>query len=112
MHGSVGTLVCCNKSMKLLDGSSESEGAEKHKPIIEKTPEGILVRVGSIPHPMEEYHFIEWIEVIIGDKICRKHLSPGSEPQALFNIDSESSIDEISITAREFCTVHGMWQGL
>jgi superoxide reductase len=109
MHGSVGTLVCCNKSMRLLEGLSDSEGSEKHIPIIEKTPEGIMVKVGSIPHPMEEYHYIEWIEIIIGDNIYRKHLSPGSNPQARFNL-SEDDLKE-GIIAREFCTVHGMWQG-
>lgn len=105
VHAGVGTLVCCNKSMRLLEEKNKDEGAEKHVPVIEKTDTGIMVKVGSISHPMEENHYIEWIEVQVGDTVYRQHLSPGQAPEAKFIIKSDEKI-----IAHEFCTVHGLWR--
>ena len=104
LHGGVGSMICCSKPMKLLDELTEEQGKEKHVPVIEKIDGGVKVKVGSIPHPMEENHYIEWIEVIAGDKIWRKHLNPDDKPEAEFKIQSET------LKAREFCTVHGQWR--
>lgn len=104
LHAGVGTLVCCNKSMRLLEEKTTDSGSEKHVPVIERTENGIKVHVGSVAHPMEENHFIEWIEVIAGDKIYRKFLKPGEPPEAIF------TIQEQDIQVREYCTVHGQWR--
>ena len=90
--------------MKLLKEKTEDEGFEKHVPIVQKTEAGVNVKVGSIQHPMEENHYIEWIEVIEGDRVIRKHLKPGEVPDVTFNIDTAD------IIAREYCTVHGLWR--
>lgn len=103
LHGSVGQLVCCGQPMKLMEAKKEEEGYEKHLPVVEKENEKIVVKVGSIPHPMEEQHFIEMIEIITkDDRILRKYLNPGDEPKAEFDADE---IKE----AREYCTIHGLW---
>jgi superoxide reductase len=104
LHGGGGTMICCGEPMKLLAGKSEDQGLEKHLPVIEKTENGIKVKVGSVQHPMEEQHYIELIEVIAGDKISRKFLSPGEVPEAEF-----IGFDE-SATGREHCTLHGLWK--
>ncbi len=104
LHGGVGTMICCNKPMRLLDELTTDQGKEKHVPVIEKLENGIKVKVGSIPHPMEEKHYIEWIEVISGNKIYRQHLNPGDAPEAIFNITGSE------LKAREFCTIHGQWR--
>lgn len=101
-HAGVGTLICCNKSMRLLEEKTEDEGREKHKPVIEKTVDGIKVLVGTVPHPMEKDHYIEWIEVLSRDNICIKFLSPGQPPEAYFKIQDYDVV-------REYCTVHGLW---
>jgi superoxide reductase len=86
-----------------FDEKNDDTGAEKHVPVIERTPNGIKVTVGSVPHPMQNDHYIEWIEVIASDHISRKFLKPGEPPEAEFQItDSE-------ITLREYCTIHGLW---
>jgi superoxide reductase len=90
--------------MKELAPNTVDASLEKHVPVIEKTENGITVKVGSVPHPMEEKHYIEWIEVIIDGTIYRKFLSPGGAPEAFFPIKSEN------ITAREYCNVHGLWK--
>jgi len=104
LHAGKGKLVCCGQPMELLKEKTEEEGKEKHVPIIERTIEGIKVKVGSITHPMEEKHYIEWIEVIADDKVFRKFLNPGEKPETEFKIKAEK------IEAREYCSLHGLWK--
>jgi len=99
-----GELVCCGQPMELLKEKTEDEGLEKHVPVIEKTDRGIKVKVGSIPHPMEKKHYIQWIEIIVDDGIYRKFLKPGDEPEAEFKVKAEK------IEAREYCNIHGLWK--
>ena len=79
-------------------------GKEKHVPVIEETEKGIKVKVGSIQHPMEEAHFIQFIEVISDNKVHRKYLKPGEIPEAEFKIPDKD------IIAREYCNIHGLWK--
>ncbi|MCK4234273.1 desulfoferrodoxin [candidate division WOR-3 bacterium] len=105
LHEGVGELVCCGQPMKLFEEKTEEqEGKEKHLPVIEKTEKGFLVKVGSIQHPMEEKHYIEWIEVIANGKVYRQFLKPGDIPEATFDTEAEN------ITIREYCNVHGLWK--
>ena len=103
LHTGAGELGCCGQPMELLKEKTAGEGKEKHMPVIEKTETGIIVKVGSIPHPMEETHYIEWIEVIAGDEVYRKFLNPGDKPEAVFGIRAEE------IEARAYCNIHGLW---
>jgi len=105
VYGSTGELVCCGQPMELLDEKTADAATEKHVPVIEKINGGYKVKVGSIPHPMEEKHFIEWIELLANGKAYRQFLSPGQIPDAVFNVDA------VSVTAREHCNVHGLWKG-
>ena len=104
LHAGVGTLVCCNQPMELLTEKTEDVGLEKHVPVIEKAETGYLVKVGSIPHPMEEKHYIEWIELIANGKSYRKFLKPGEKPEAFFEIKAEN------VWVREYCNIHGLWK--
>ena len=106
LHEGGGKLVCCGEPMELLMEKTEDVGQEKHVPVIEKTETGIRVKVGSIPHPMEEDHYIEWIEIIVDGKSYREFLKPGDQPEAEFNIDREAE----EIKAREYCNIHGLWK--
>ena len=103
-HASVGTLVCCGKPMELLPEKTEDLGNEKHVPVIEKTKSGIKVTVGSIPHPMEEKHYIEFIELFVDGVLHRKYLKPGEAPEAEFSVSGKV------ISAREYCNIHGLWK--
>ena len=104
LHSSKGKLVCCGKPMTLMVENTVDAAKEKHVPVIEKQDGGIIVKVGSVAHPMEEKHFIEWVEVIADDKVYRQFLNPGDAPEALFEINADSVI------AREYCTLHGLWK--
>lgn len=105
-HIGGGELICCSKPMELLKANTEEASTEKHIPVIEKTEKGYIVKVGSLPHPMEEKHYIEFIEVFSQDgKIGRKYLNPGDKPQAEFL----STGVEI-VKARIYCNIHGLWE--
>lgn len=104
LHKAGGTLVCCGQPMKLLKENTVDAALEKHVPVVEKTEEGILVKVGSVEHPMQEEHYIEWIEVITDNKVYRKHLKPGEKPEVLFKICGEI------VAVREYCNLHGLWK--
>lgn len=105
VHASKGGLVCCNQPMALLAENSTDAATEKHVPVIEKIADGFKVTVGSVAHPMEEKHYIEWIEAIADGKAYRKFLNPGDVAEAVFEIKADK------ITAREYCNLHGLWKG-
>ena len=104
LHASSGQLVCCGQPMELLKEKTEDIGQEKHVPLIERTDSGIKIKVGSVTHPMEEKHYIEWIEVIADGRSFRKFLNPSNKPEAEFEINAEK------IEAREYCNIHGLWK--
>jgi superoxide reductase len=105
LHGGAGELVCCGEPMELLDEKTADTGKEKHVPVIEKIDGGYKVKVGSVPHPMEEKHYIEWIELLADGKAYRQFLQPGKPAEAVFNIEAAD------VSAREHCNVHGLWKG-
>jgi superoxide reductase len=98
-------LVCCDQEMTLLTAKTEDQGQEKHVPVVEKTENGVLVKVGSVDHPMEEKHHIKFIEVMTPTHVFRAELKPGDKPMAEFPVE----IGKITLV-REFCNVHMLWQ--
>lgn len=104
LHEGKGELVCCEKPMKLFKENTTDAALEKHVPVMEKTASGIKVNVGSTAHPMEEKHYIEWIEIIADGKAYRQFLRPGDTPEAVFEIKADE------VTAREYCNLHGLWK--
>ncbi len=105
VHEAGGNLACCERSMVLLNEGETDAATEKHVPVIEKTDHGFKVTVGSVAHPMEDKHYIEWIEAIADGVSYRKFLNPGDKPEANFCVEADK------ITAREFCNLHGLWKG-
>lgn len=104
-QGGEGVLVCCGEDMTRLEAKTEDTGNEKHVPVIEETGQGVLVKVGDIEHPMEDDHFIKFIEVLTEDKVLKAELAPGEKPEATFNVDKSDIV-----SAREYCTVHELWK--
>ena len=104
IHTGAGELVCCGQPMELLSEKDQDEGLEKHVPVIGKTKTGVKVKIGSVDHPMEKAHFIEWIEIIANGKVFRQFLKPGQAPEAEFSVQADN------ITAREYCNLHGLWK--
>ena len=104
MHGAGGDLVCCGQNMVLLKANSTDASAEKHVPVITQNGKNVKVTVGTVPHPMEEKHYIEVIGVLSEDKFYRAYLKPGGKPEATFEI-----AEKVQCT-RIYCNIHGMWK--
>ena len=104
LHAGVGELVCCGQPMNLLEEKGSDEGVEKHLPVITEEDGKTVVRVGSVPHPMEEKHYIEWIELNSKGRSRRLFLKPGEAPEARFKAKVEGAV------ARAYCNVHGLWK--
>lgn len=107
LHAGAGELVCCGKPMRLCIANTVDASKEKHVPVLEKTTGGVKISVGSVPHPMEEKHYIEWIEIRADGKILRQFLKPGDAPAAVFSAPGLSGPAE----AFEYCNLHGLWKG-
>ena len=106
LTAATGELVCCGKPMELLQEKNDEEGKEKHVPVVEESEGKLIIKVGSVPHPMEEAHYIEWIElemVNIGKKV-KKFLKPGDKPEVKFCKKG----DDFKI--RTYCNLHGLWK--
>ena len=104
LHAGGGELVCCGQPMKLMAENTVDASKEKHVPVIEKTADGYLVKVGAAPHPMEAKHWIEWVELVADGKAYRQFLNPGDTPEATFCVKAEK------VYAREYCNLHGLWK--
>lgn len=107
INGGLGTMVCCGEPMKAMKENTTDAAVEKHVPVVEKVEGGIKVTVGSVAHPMTEEHYIEWIEVVIGGKACRKALKPGDEPSAVFACGCCCADGAL---VRAYCNLHGLWK--
>lgn len=105
LDGGEGQLVCSDQPMEKLEEKTADSATEKHVPVVEQTDAGVKVVVGSVPHPMEEKHFIEWIEIQVGNQVLRQYLKPGDAPEAFF-----AGVKGDVIAAREYCNVHGLWK--
>lgn len=104
IHEGKGQLVCCGQPMKLYEENTVDAAVEKHVPVVEKIDGGYKVKVGSVLHPMEEAHYIEWIELVADGRAYRQFLKPGQAPEAVFLIEANEVI------AREYCNLHGLWK--
>jgi len=105
LHEGAGALVCCGEEMQFMEEKTQDSKIEKHVPYIEKTKNGVIVKVGqNQAHPMEEKHYIEWIEIIADGVSYKRFLKPGDKPQAEFEIKAKT------INAREYCNIHGLWK--
>jgi superoxide reductase len=105
LHEGDGELVCCGEPMKLMTENTVDASKEKHVPVIEKVSGGYRVKVGAVAHPMEEKHYIEWIQLLADGEAYRKFLKPGDAPEATFNVAANA------VAAREFCNIHLLWKG-
>ena len=104
VHASTGPISCCGQEMTLLTENTVDAAKEKHVPVKSSEGGNVKVAVGAVAHPMEEIHYIEWIEIIDGNKISRRYLKPGEAPEATFASASSGAV------ARAYCNLHGHWK--
>lgn len=97
-------LMCCGQQVVLQAENTTDAAVEKHVPVVEKTETGYQVTVGSVEHPMTEAHWIEWIDLLVGNKVYRQFLDPTDKPTAFFPVTEDGA------TARAYCNLHGLWK--
>jgi len=105
VHPGAPALVCCGQPMEKLIIKTEDTGKEKHVPVIETVEDGVIVKIGSVEHPMVENHYIKFIEVLTDSQVLRAELNPGQKPEAFFQVKPEKVL-----AAREYCNLHDLWQ--
>lgn len=106
LHKGVGELTCCNQPMTLFTAETEDGAREKHLPVVEEQSDSVKIKVGDVAHPMEDKHYIEWIQVITKDGMnYKKFLNPCDAPEAEFQVAK----DNIKYV-REYCNLHGLWR--
>lgn len=106
VHAADGELVCCGKPMAQQQENTVDASKEKHVPVIEVQGTSVKVKVGVVAHPMEEKHYIEFIELIADGQACRQYLRPGAAPEATFGNCGNAR----QLAAREYCNMHGLWK--
>ncbi|MFW5500687.1 MULTISPECIES: desulfoferrodoxin [unclassified Maridesulfovibrio] len=107
LHAGPGNLACCGSDMILMTENTVDAAKEKHVPVIEKIEGGYKVKVGEVAHPMEEKHWIEWIELVSGNNRYFKQLKPGEAPEADF---CGCKFGDEPVVARAYCNLHGLWK--
>lgn len=98
-----GALSCCGQAMTKLEPNSTDAAQEKHVPAVTREDGKLVVKVGSVPHPMIPEHSIQWIALETEGKLRFAFLKPGEEPKATF-CDTEHG------TAYAYCNLHGLWK--
>ncbi len=100
-------LMCSGKPMKEISPhTSLEEGKEKHVPLVHEEGGKVYVQVGSVLHPMEKDHYIDWVYLLTDQGAQRKTLHPGMAPEVVFAI----APDEVVLAVLGHCTKHGLWQ--
>lgn len=102
-HSGAGALICCGKNMERMTENTTDAATEKHVPVIEMADGTVTVKVGDVAHPMVAAHYIEWIEILVDDKVYRQYLQAEEPAEATFNITATA------VTARAYCNLHGLW---
>ncbi|MDF2540349.1 MAG: hypothetical protein K0S47_67 [Herbinix sp.] len=105
IHSAGVSIICCEEEMEELIPNTTEASTEKHLPVVTMLGNTVMVEVGSVPHPMEEKHHIQWIYLETKHGGQRKSLAPGDEPKAIFALDN----DEV-LAVFEYCNLHGLWK--
>ncbi len=104
LHTGVGELTCCDQPMELMTENTVDASKEKHVPVVKEENGKVKVSVGSAAHPMEEKHYIEWIQIINDEKSRKTFLKPTDKPVAEFECS------EGGVKVRAYCNIHGLWR--
>ncbi|MDD4839177.1 MAG: desulfoferrodoxin family protein [Clostridia bacterium] len=99
-------IVCCGKKMEEIIPGTTDASLEKHVPVVTIDGKKVMVKVGSIEHPMIDAHYIQWIALQTKEGCQRKELFPGQAPVAEFMM---SDLDEV-VAAYEYCNIHSLWK--
>ena len=98
-------LYCCGDKMSEMIPNTVEASQEKHLPDVKVSGNIVEVNVGSVDHPMEQVHWIEWVQLVTDRGSQRKFLKPGGAPAVRFLLD-----DEKPLAVYAYCNLHGLWK--
>ena len=98
------TPSCCGHAMKEIVANTTEAATEKHIPVVEVKDKEIIVKVGSVAHPMTEEHLIEWIAVETAQGLKIKYLKAGDKPEEIFCNNGDAK------AVYAYCNLHGLWK--
>lgn len=104
IHSSGAPIICCGEEMTELVANTVDASKEKHVPVVTVDGDKVTVKVGSVPHPMAEEHYIMWVYLQTGKGGQRKCLKPGEEPSAEFIV-----VGDAPVAVYAYCNIHGLW---
>ena len=103
IDGDINHMMCCGRKMELLVANSEDAAVEKHVPVYERIEDEIVVKVGSIEHPMDKDHYIMWVAQVSDNQTTRVRLYPEQGTVVRFKYIPNSTI-------YAYCNKHGLWK--
>lgn len=104
IHNSGVPMICCGEKMKALEPNTVEASNEKHLPVVKAENGKLTVEVGSVAHPMQPEHFIQWVYVETESGGMRKALNPGDKPVVSFNLGNDKPV-----AVYAYCNLHGLW---
>ena len=105
IHNAGVPLFCCGTKMEELIPNTVEASGEKHIPAVQVGEGVVEVNVGSVNHPMEEVHWIEWVQMVTDQGSYRKWLNPGQAPNVKFLLGHEKPL-----AVYAYCNLHGLWK--
>ncbi len=99
------TPSCCGMKMDELIPNTVEASGEKHIPAVTVEGNTVTVNVGSVNHPMQDVHYIEWVQLVTENGSQRKFLSPGQEPNVVFTLTGDKPL-----AVYAYCNLHGLWK--
>ena len=105
IDGDMNKITCCGKKMELMNANSTDASQEKHVPVCERVQDEIIVKVGTVEHPMEKEHYIMWIAQVSDNQTTRIRLFPEQSTEVRFKYIPKSII-------YAYCNKHGLWKNI
>ena len=99
-------VMCCGQKMQEIVPGTTDAAVEKHVPVYEVNGNIVTVHIGSVAHPMEEKHYIEWVSLQTKGGNQRKALKPGDEPKVCFAICDGDEVQAVYA----YCNLHSLWK--
>ena len=92
IHDAGVPVMCCGEEMTKLEPGTTDGSQEKHAPVVCVEDNTVHISVGSVHHPMEEEHSIQWVYLQTDKGGHRKCLEVGKEPTVRFALVDEKPV--------------------
>lgn len=99
-------MVCCGAPMSEIKANTTDAVQEKHVPVVEVKGNVVKVKIGIVPHPMTEEHFIQFVAMKTNQNVYIKELQPNEKPECEFALLKNEKVEEVFA----YCNLHSLWK--